>query len=823
MGFLVFLVLMLLCFIAGIAVTIFVQWYLFNLYIDKLPYVGPASKPVIAPFSLPKAVLEEEPLGKEPAGSINALLQFLFQECRNTKRVRKWFRHRLSLELEELLTRTTTGKLFEKIVLRDLDLGSHLPAIRSIEVKTLSVDPGTKLIEEVELCLDLEYSGGFQLSIDASTRLSKLAHVSVKVNELSGKGMLKFTRYPYTHWCFSFYNDPTLQLEVETQFQGRSWAQVNSIIANQIRKSLKRKHTLPFYKIRYKPFFVKPEIDSLVEEEETQPGLLELTVVEATRLSSSPGPVFCNVAIDSSAWIELTHSGTASYLTVDVSVTKQPGPHIGINFKQEFISDKYQVGVVVESVSNPLCQDLKSGDIVVMVEGKNVQSLSALNKIIKQCQNKVTLRVERKLKLVLGNEDKVNQGETFGLRSRSIAAGDKTDSDSSNPPSSSDSPAKRSISGSPEHSKGIPRLSLCSDAEMEASKPQMFSTKDVPFSKVVQFNETFKINVLPDHKYVNLSVWSRGAEKNNLLGHISLPVKPHCCPPSPGHHVAMYSLLPPNPNLTTSIGNSLASHPGFEPCLCFGDVLLSFAFTGTGSSPGNQTSTSSPPTPAPSSSSSSTALPEIPEIISGPKHDFVRTHFEKVTQCGFCFKKIWLKDALQCEGCLMSCHKKCAVKAQAGPGCARTNPRRPSVQPEIITTPPDDINAQASVVEENLFSLRSGEQINDVLEALLSRPHDEGLMDAAKASGKMLFADFPPNVRKGKIDEMMSKIKHEIDAESQNHAALQREEQNSENATTKAKIAFLVGKSEERLQALTVLMLHCCAGLQDTREGEEAS
>lgn len=69
--------------------------------------------------------------------------------------------------------------------LRDLDLGSHLPAIRSIEVKTLTVDPGTKLIEEVELCLDLEYSGGFQLSIDASTRLSKLAHVSVKGSRLN--------------------------------------------------------------------------------------------------------------------------------------------------------------------------------------------------------------------------------------------------------------------------------------------------------------------------------------------------------------------------------------------------------------------------------------------------------------------------------------------------------------------------------------------------------------------------------------------------------------------------------------------------------------
>ena len=63
----------------------------------------------------------------------------------------------------------------------------------------------------------------------------------------------------------------------------------------------------------------------------------------------------------------------------------------------------------MENVSNPLCQDLKPGDIVIMVEGKSVQSLSVLNKIIKQCQNKVTFRVERKLKAILGNEDKLNQ------------------------------------------------------------------------------------------------------------------------------------------------------------------------------------------------------------------------------------------------------------------------------------------------------------------------------------------------------------------------------------------------------------------------------
>ncbi|CAB0012351.1 unnamed protein product, partial [Nesidiocoris tenuis] len=62
------------------------------------------------------------------------------------------------------------------------------------------------------------------------------------------------------------------------------------------------------------------------------------------------------------------------------------------------------------------------------------------------------------------------------------------------------------------------------------------------------------------------------------------------------------------------------------------------------------------------------------------------------------------------------------------------------------------------------------------------------------------------------------KLKDEIDAESLNHHALQKEEQAAENADAKAKVAFLAGKSEERLQALAVLMLHCCAGLQDYQE-----
>ncbi|XP_073969066.1 PDZ domain containing 8 isoform X2 [Rhodnius prolixus] len=848
---LLYIILLIISFLIGVTVTLVVEWYLFNNYINSKPFVGPTSTPVVDPFEIPKVVLNESSRGKESAGAINALLQFLFQECRNTKRVRKWFRDRLRFELEELLTRTTTGRLFESIALRDLNLGSHLPAIHSIEVKTINLDPVTKLIDEVEISLDIEYNGGFQLSIDANMRLSKMAHVSVKVNELSGLGRLKFSRYPYTHWCFSFYTDPTLNLTVESQFQGRSLPQVNSIIASQA------------------------EIDSSQDGEEPPRGNLEVAIIEVSRITEVAGVVFCTVAIDNTAWIELIQTGSTSYLTVDISIMKQQGQHLGIQFKQEFVPDKYQVCVIVDSIQNSAVADLKEGDIIVMADGKSVSSLPVLHKILKQGPNKIVLRIERKMKSII-QDDKISNEtvEQFGLRNRG-GCGDKTDSDSSNPPSSSDSPAKRpSSGGSPDHS--LPRFSISSEQEFDPNRLQFFSTKDVAYSKVIHFNESFNFQVLPEHKYMNVSVWHRDSSKNNLLGHISLPLSVHCCSLTPGHHVVAFSLLPPNPAMANSLTNNLSSHPGFEPCLCFGDVLLAFSFTNNTSSSSSTTaaSISNPPvtvTPSPTSSSIGSEQSNAPGI----PHDFIRTHFEKVTQCGFCFKKIWLKDALQCQGCLMSCHKKCAVKAQAGPGCARSI-RRQSVQPEIITTSVDENNStttgrslgsllvnvankglkragsattlappgldensagnsvslppspnhspspsrKTSLVEEGLFCLStsSGEEINQALEVLLSRPHDEGVMDIAKASGKMLFADLPSDLRKVKIDEMMSKLKDAIDAESHNHQALQREEQSLENPAAKAKVAFLVGKSEERLQALAVLMLHCCAGLQDHQE-----
>jgi len=54
------------------------------------------------------------------------------------------------------------------------------------------------------------------------------------VTHLSGQARLHFTRHPYTHWSFSFFGDPVLELQVESQFQGRPLPQITSIIVSQV-------------------------------------------------------------------------------------------------------------------------------------------------------------------------------------------------------------------------------------------------------------------------------------------------------------------------------------------------------------------------------------------------------------------------------------------------------------------------------------------------------------------------------------------------------------------------------------------------------------
>ena len=59
--------------------------------------------------------------------------------------------------------------------------------------------------DEIDMALNITYSGGFYVSADFALALSKSVYLSVKVTKISGKVKLSFRRHPTTHWSFSFY------------------------------------------------------------------------------------------------------------------------------------------------------------------------------------------------------------------------------------------------------------------------------------------------------------------------------------------------------------------------------------------------------------------------------------------------------------------------------------------------------------------------------------------------------------------------------------------------------------------------------------------
>ena len=68
----------------------------------------------------------------------------------------------------------------KKFQIRDVHLGSQFPAIKGISVKDVQINREHQHIDTLDLCLDLEYSGGFQLSIDANMLLGKTAYLAIK-------------------------------------------------------------------------------------------------------------------------------------------------------------------------------------------------------------------------------------------------------------------------------------------------------------------------------------------------------------------------------------------------------------------------------------------------------------------------------------------------------------------------------------------------------------------------------------------------------------------------------------------------------------------
>ncbi|XP_066255408.1 PDZ domain-containing protein 8 [Euwallacea similis] len=702
----------------GIILTLYIQYYVFYIYLKKSPIVTSASHKKSFDYTLPQAIKQKLDSGvindKSKGGlTVSLIMQFLFHEFRHSETIKRWLYKKLTMEFDELLTKTTMGKCFDSITIKDMHLGSQFPDIKDISVESVKLDPKNNHIEFLNIAVNLDYSGNFLLCIDAKMKFSKTACLSIKVKKISGLARLQFSRQPYTHWSFSFYTEPVLELAVESHFQGRQLqSNITNLIVNQIKKAIKRKHTLPNYKLRYKPFFVKTDPSQLdIDDSEVNlQGTLEMSVSEVSRLSvpDAAQSVYLTVAIDSIPWISLCQKDEAMVMTLEITMTKLKQVQLGVIFRQD------GGVVVVDSVTINSCAyhaGLRASDVVISVENKLVTLVPQVAKYMKSVAgSNVTLRVERVVdnyvakwklteekelavslaldvkcddseteltqaeqesfvivdvkkderkprspKMMSTNENMAKIAQTissFSLRKRKGGGGSPGAAQKSRAPSSK----KNSVCDLPE----IVRTEVDSmESEQIFSQIEIFQGKILPVDNLLHFDDEFRFPIREGVKYININAWAIQANTPDvLLGYLNVPlnyVTSECSVSVLGHHSRRYSFLPPGVT-TSATTHPLLAHSGFEHVFCFGDALLSFVWT--------------PLECSESRRKTSTATDAKTDVTgTKSKHDFLRTQFHGTTHCDFCSKKIWLKDAVQCRQCGMCCHKKCVVKCQTSNAC----------------------------------------------------------------------------------------------------------------------------------------------------------
>lgn len=425
---------------------------------------------------------------------------------------------------------------------------------------------------------------------------------------------LEFTRKPYTHWSLGFVGDPEIELGIESQFQGRQMqSNVTSLISNQIRKAIRRKHTLPNYKLRYKPFF------HLVDEEDATDvipdGCLTVHLLQAARLMLADNQnvfnIYCTLTVASMPWITVRCGTEARTIVVSlmVEIHKTKNQQIGIVFKQLANS------VIIEAIlpNTPAAKaNLKKDDVLYSVEGKPVIHINQVAKIIKAINKPMFwLRIDRTCS---GNiqDDKVEfinppavstpviteieQGierisfskandsvQMLGAKQQtSKTSSASCDSSQANTPSSSPrksgllSRAKsRSLTGNNSDGEDIPSSSISrsgdgeipakmnisrigsmeSVREEESEVVVQHTSPQYPFNSLIHLGDTSQFTLNDASKFLNLNVFGRSkdGDAESLLAYSNISIGnilSECSDSNLKNFLKKIALCPPDcPNL----------------------------------------------------------------------------------------------------------------------------------------------------------------------------------------------------------------------------------------------------------------------------------
>uniref|UniRef100_A0A0P4VYA9 PDZ domain-containing protein 8 n=1 Tax=Scylla olivacea TaxID=85551 RepID=A0A0P4VYA9_SCYOL len=987
-----------LVFVAGaVSMMISIWWWMTSQDVEQIQSEKSSLTESILPDELVNKLKQEEGFHRrETCLSLNLILQFFFQEKRFEAGIMRWITNILTQEFNDLLKHRALSKFIHNMQIRDLNLGTNFPVIRAVTAKHVNLNPETSILEQIDINVEVEYNGGIQLAIDASSRFSKAAMVKIKVVHLSGNGRLQFSRHPFTHWSFSFYDEPQVEFEVHSSL-GLHIPRFNSVIVSQLRGILKRKHTLPYFKLRGAPLIRRHNQQINEEGCSVPPGRLTGSIVKCTRLQTSlVGEVmYCTVILSEVPIVCAVEKTSGLWVVQDISLKRPHGSSVGILLRNS--EEGTQMIESVQQNSPAHLAGLRKNDVVLAVNGTYLNSGQQAAKLFSTCNingdnNSITIRVKR---LVYSEAKKIlAEHKTVGSDASSAvvgedASGDISGSGRSTPDSSHNNspemkrklldlhslstearPSLLSQDKSPITSAGCKIISRSVSSTAQDKSPCSTSSQNFPAPhqptserppstqsskagtptssetlmnvinsekrglkkyggkhkqiKLLQtpfidgtcepvFDSDFEFWLEEENKYMCVAVWSRsisnskedlnslsseklkedrercrskdgekerkksrdhektktacenvtgGLTDDTLVGFINLPfisLIPETTLNTQGHVIKILNLTPPHPKCPEVASDPLISHKGFNPNLCYGDVMISLTYQPQdrcdvfGRVILEKNALSEDESLTDGTLSEDDDVPTIQEAAEDRNHDFKRTHFHSATQCNFCRKKIWLKDAYQCSECGIICHKKCMVRCEQetvcdpsglrykdSPKSDNRESRESKETPEIITTiavgpgaengspgntpPPSPQGSLTEASNPFLFDQDVGDNIQEALDRLLLFPHDERLVTLARESAKNLHCYVPVEERREKINSTLAQLQTAVDSEGEVRVDLARQEKEANetgNNISRASIALQISQCDARTQALALLTLHYCTALQHCNTDSE--
>lgn len=315
-----FLLIIILSYLLGCVSTIALLLYLYTRYAVNIPVV--INEHQEEQFSTFHPLPENERAKNSAVDAVNYLLQFLFQELKDSSRLRRYIMHKLNTEFKELKT-SRTGRIFlQNIVIQNFSIGNECPVFSDIQLERQERDE-RQLIKEFAARLDADYKDGFSVTLDITLLFGHKCLLYIKVKRIHGNLRLELRREPFCHWLLVFQDEPLIDFEVKSSFATVESPQLAQIITQQLRRAIKRKQTWPSYKIRYQPFFPTSK-QSLPTEiltasgKNVVPGTFDILIKYCDRLSI-PLAIFDKQKLASELvflTINVHHETCADYLRI---------------------------------------------------------------------------------------------------------------------------------------------------------------------------------------------------------------------------------------------------------------------------------------------------------------------------------------------------------------------------------------------------------------------------------------------------------------------------------------------------------------------------